>query len=67
VLAALDQVAAEHNATPAEIAIAWLVAQPGVTAPIASATTLTQLDSLVRGVKLNLTGDQQQVLEQAGQ
>lgn len=67
VLAALDQVAAEQNATPAEVAIAWLVAQKGVTAPIASATTIRQLESLVRGARLNLSRDQQQVLEKAGQ
>jgi aryl-alcohol dehydrogenase-like predicted oxidoreductase len=67
ILAALDQVAAEHNATPAEIAIAWLVAQQGVTAPIASATTALQLASLVRGARLNLTKDELEVLTKAGQ
>ncbi|WP_169196846.1 aldo/keto reductase [Devosia sp. MC1541] len=67
VLAALDQVAAEQDATPAEVAIAWLVAQPGVTAPIASATTIRQLASLVRGATLTLTTDQHQLLDKAGQ
>jgi aryl-alcohol dehydrogenase-like predicted oxidoreductase len=54
VLAALDRVAARHAATPAQVAIAWLVARPSVTAPIASATTLEQLDDLVRGATLAL-------------
>ena len=40
--AALDAVAARHGAKPAEVALAWLIAQPGVTAPIASATSLAQ-------------------------
>ncbi|HST90480.1 MAG TPA: aldo/keto reductase, partial [Ktedonobacterales bacterium] len=43
ILAALDEVAARHRAAPAQVALAWLIARPGVTAPIASATTLEQL------------------------
>ncbi len=38
-LAALDDVAGEHHATPAQVALAWLIARPGLTAPIASATS----------------------------
>ena len=48
ILAALDAVSARHGAKPAEVALAWVIAQPGVTAPIASATTIEQIDSLIR-------------------
>ncbi|MBY0298617.1 MAG: aldo/keto reductase [Methylobacterium sp.] len=50
----LDAVAAAHGATPAQVALAWLVARPGLTAPIASATTTAQLDDLIAGVRLTL-------------
>lgn len=53
-LAVLDAVAAEHGATPAQVALAWLIARPGVTAPIASATSLAQLDELIGAVSLTL-------------
>lgn len=66
ILDALDAVAARHGATPAEVAIAWLVAQPGVTAPIASATSVEQLDSLLRGATLALPDDDVALLTQAG-
>lgn len=55
ILDALDAVAARTGAAPAEIALAWVVAQPGVTAPIASATTPDQLASLVRAAELTLS------------
>ena len=58
VLAALDSVAAEAGATPAQAALAWLAAQPGVTAPIASATSLAQLDELIGVLELELDPDQ---------
>jgi len=54
ILAALDAVAAEHGATPAQVALAWLMARPGLTAPIASATATEQLDELVASVELML-------------
>lgn len=54
ILDALDTVAASHNAQPAEIALAWLIGCAGVTAPIASATSIEQIDSLVRATQLNL-------------
>ncbi|ACL60683.1 aldo/keto reductase [Methylobacterium nodulans] len=50
----LDAVAEAHGATPAQVAIAWLVARPGLTAPIASATSLAQLDELIAGARLSL-------------
>ncbi len=54
ILAALDAVGGEVGAAPAEVALAWLVAQDGVSAPIASASSVAQLESLVRGVQLTL-------------
>lgn len=54
ILAALDDAAAKYDATPAQVAMAWLVARPGITAPIASATTLRQLEDLAKGVALKL-------------
>lgn len=56
ILGALDRVAARHASTPASVALAWLIARPSVTAPIASATSLRQLESLVAAVHLTLTG-----------
>jgi aryl-alcohol dehydrogenase-like predicted oxidoreductase len=67
VLAALDAVAAETGAKPAEVALAWLIAQRGVTAPIASATSVEQVDSLVRSVSLALSAQQLSLLDQASQ
>jgi aryl-alcohol dehydrogenase-like predicted oxidoreductase len=54
VVAALDEVAKAHNSTPARVALAWLIAQPGVTAPIASATSDKHLEDLVAATKLTL-------------
>ncbi len=56
-LAALDTVATRHDSTPAEIALAWLMTRDGVTAPIASATNIEQVDSLVRSTQLKLTAE----------
>lgn len=63
ILRALDQVAASHKAKPAEVALAWLIARPGVTAPIASATTLPQLASLTKATQLKLTTDEIALLD----
>ncbi len=54
ILAALDEVAEATGATPARVAIAWLMARPGLTAPIASATSLGQLDELMAAARLRL-------------
>ena len=67
ILAALDTVAARHSAQPAEVALAWLMQRPGVTAPIASATSLTQLASLVRATELRLGPDDVKVLDTASE
>lgn len=65
ILAALDAIAARLGAKPAEVALAWLIGQPGVTAPIASATSLNQLDSLIKAASLELDDDDRRVLDQA--
>jgi aryl-alcohol dehydrogenase-like predicted oxidoreductase len=54
ILEALDAVARAHGARPAEVALAWLIAREGVTAPIASATSVEQVESLVRAARLQL-------------
>jgi len=61
VLAALDSVAKRMGATPAQIALAWLMARPSITAPIASATSLAQLDEILKAADLRL--DQEAVKE----
>lgn len=66
ILAALDNVAAAHDASPAEVALAWMIASPGVTAPIASATSLGQLAGLVRSLDLVLTPEEMAALDAAG-
>ena len=65
VLAALDAVAAETDATPAQVALAWTAAQPGVTAPIASATSMDQLEDLLGAMGLELSPDQIERLSEA--
>jgi aryl-alcohol dehydrogenase-like predicted oxidoreductase len=54
ILAALDDIAARHHATPAQVALAWLIARPSITAPIASATSTAQLDDLIKAAALTL-------------
>jgi aryl-alcohol dehydrogenase-like predicted oxidoreductase len=66
ILAVLDEVAAQTGAKPAEIALAWLMAKPAVTAPIASATSLSQLASLTRATSLSLSAEQVSALDTAG-
>jgi aryl-alcohol dehydrogenase-like predicted oxidoreductase len=65
VLAALDRVAEHHGATPAQVALAWLIARPGLTAPIASATSIEQVNELLGAVKLGLSPDDIAQLDQA--
>jgi len=65
ILAALDAAAARYDATPAQIALAWLLAQPVVTAPIASASTVAQLKELMRGVQLELDDETRAALDAA--
>lgn len=65
ILAALDAIAATHAAKPAEVALAWLIARPGVTAPIASATGVEQMASLIRSVQIDLSPEDIARLDQA--
>lgn len=54
ILKKLDEIARKHTATPAQVSLAWLIAQPAVTAPIASATSVEQLRDIARAAYLNL-------------
>ncbi len=65
VLAALDDIAAETGASQGQVALAWLAAQPGVTAPIASATSLEQLEELLGVLTLDLSTAQLEQLTEA--
>lgn len=65
ILKALDQVAEECHATPAQVSLAWLMARPSVTAPIASATSVSQLEDLVKAVELELSADAIEKLNRA--
>ena len=65
ILAAVDAVGAEIGATPAQVALAWLMARPSITAPIASATSVEQLDELIGAARLKLEPDQMQRLDSA--
>ncbi|MFJ3393837.1 aldo/keto reductase [Leifsonia aquatica] len=67
VLAALDEVAAAHDASVASVSLAWLAAQPTVTAPIASARTLDQLPDLLASVSLELTPAELDALDGASE
>jgi aryl-alcohol dehydrogenase-like predicted oxidoreductase len=55
ILAALDEVCAELQSTPTRVALAWLLARPSITAPIASATSLSQLEELFASTRLQLS------------
>jgi aryl-alcohol dehydrogenase-like predicted oxidoreductase len=57
ILAALDKISADVNSTPASVALAWVIARPGITAPIASATSLNQLEALIKATELELSSD----------
>jgi aryl-alcohol dehydrogenase-like predicted oxidoreductase len=65
VLAALDTVAAETGASLATVTLAWTKAQPGITAPIASATSVEQLKDLTAALSLDLTPSQLAQLNEA--
>jgi len=65
VLAALDAVALRRRAIPAQVALAWLIARPGITAPIASATSVKQLQEILAAVRFQLTVEDIAQLDQA--
>jgi aryl-alcohol dehydrogenase-like predicted oxidoreductase len=65
VLAALDSIASAHRATPAQVALAWLMARPGITAPIASATSAEQVRDIAAATRLSLSADEISELDAA--
>jgi aryl-alcohol dehydrogenase-like predicted oxidoreductase len=65
ILEALDQVAQKHNATAAQVALAWLIERPGITAPIASATNMNQLSELIEATQLKLDWASMKLLNEA--
>lgn len=64
ILAALDEVAQQLNTTPATVALAWLIHRPSVTAPIVSATSLEQLESIIAAPDLEITALEIELLTQ---
>lgn len=67
ILSTLDSVGKQVKAAPGEVALAWLMAQPGVTAPIASATTVAQIDSLIRATQITLSDAEIEDLNRASE
>ena len=65
ILAAIDQVAEARHAKPAEVALAWLMARPGVTAPIASATRVAHVESFAHAATLHLSPSEVELLDKA--
>ncbi len=65
ILAALDRAAEQLNATPAQVALAWQIAQPGISAPIVSATSVAQWAELADAARLSLDGPTMAALDQA--
>ena len=65
VMAAVEKVAAGVGATPAQVALSWLAYRPGITAPIASATSVTQLKEIVGAIELKLDAEATKTLDQA--
>jgi aryl-alcohol dehydrogenase-like predicted oxidoreductase len=65
ILDALDKLASAHKTNPTAIALAWLIARPSITAPIASATSVAQLQELAAGAQLVLGADEIELLNQA--
>ncbi|PEQ14046.1 alcohol dehydrogenase [Novosphingobium sp. PC22D] len=62
-LARIDEVAARHGASPAQVALAWIMARPSVAAPIASATSVDQLRDIARSVDIALSAEDMALLE----
>ena len=65
ILDALDQVALRYHSVPAAVSLAWLIARPGITAPIASATSLDQLNELMKSMELELDPSAIELLDRA--
>ena len=62
---ALDKLAARLKSTPSQVALAWQMARPSITSPIASATSIEQLNDLIEAAKLDLDADSIKLLDQA--
>ena len=65
ILKAIDQVAKTYNSTPTQVSLAWLIANPTITAPIVSATKVEQLNDIIKAVNLHLDQDAIDLLNQA--
>lgn len=65
ILAALDTVARGAGATPAQVSLAWLMAQPTITAPIVSVTSVAQLDEIAGAARLRLDAESLSILQEA--
>ncbi|WP_375493698.1 aldo/keto reductase [uncultured Nostoc sp.] len=65
ILEAIDRVAKTYNSTPTQVSLAWLIANPTITAPIVSATKVEQLNDIIKAVNLNLDQDAIDLLNQA--
>ena len=63
VLEEVDRIAAAHHATDAQVALAWIIARPGITAAIASATSVEQVRELLGSLDLQLTAEEMQALD----
>ncbi len=66
ILKVLDEVASRHRAAPAQIALAWLIAKPFITAPIVSATSRSQLEEILKAPQIKLTGEDSAALDAVG-
>jgi aryl-alcohol dehydrogenase-like predicted oxidoreductase len=66
ILASLDDIAAAHRVNPAAVALAWLIARPSITAPIASATSVDQLKDFAAATELRLSASEIAKLDAAG-
>ena len=67
ILAALDEASRRTGAPPSRVAIAWIMARPGITAPIASATSLAQLQELTKAAQLTLDAETIALLDRASE
>jgi aryl-alcohol dehydrogenase-like predicted oxidoreductase len=65
ILKVLDEISARHVATPAQISLAWLIAKPDITAPIVSATSLKQLNEIMKAPQVKLAKDDLAALDKA--
>ncbi|MHC5729830.1 MAG: aldo/keto reductase, partial [Nostoc sp.] len=65
ILKAIDQVAKTYNSTPTQVSLAWLIANPSITAPIVSATKVEQLNDIIKAVNIKLDQDAIDLLNQA--